>query len=225
MDLSLRTIAASCVSLSPPFSVVRDFYGYIFGPPGRDMSLKRQLQLVQGDCIDINPIFVGWENFTAAERIKCQFAIQFARDIYDDVDFGIRRLNWRAILVADAGTHVTIASSAEANDLTDDWNGPADALDVFMVRVMTGADGWSAVNGPCAKDHLTDMTGSVVSLNGSNSNTGNTFAHEMGHYLGLDHVADPNNFIGNNGSSNSNTAITSAQGTTMKQHCYVDDFC
>ena len=65
------------------------------------------------------------------------------------------------------------------------------------------------------------MTGSVVSLNGNLANSGNTFAHEMGHYLGLKHIAAADNFIGNNGASNSNTNIFDWQGTTMKAHCFV----
>jgi hypothetical protein len=65
------------------------------------------------------------------------------------------------------------------------------------------------------------MTGCVVSLNGDYANSGNTFAHELGHYLGLNHIADPANFIGNNGSSNSNTDILAWQGDIMKTHCFV----
>jgi len=47
----------------------------------------------------------------------------------------------------------------------------------------------------------------------------------MGHYLGLEHVAAPNNFIGNNGNSNSNTGIANSQGDKMKEHCFVGDVC
>lgn len=48
MAQSLKTIAANCLSLSPPFSVVRDIFGYSFGKPKRILSLKRQLELMQG---------------------------------------------------------------------------------------------------------------------------------------------------------------------------------
>jgi membrane peptidoglycan carboxypeptidase len=85
---------------------------------------------------------------------------------------------------------------------------------------MNGADGWSAVSGSCDKNSK-GMTGSVVSLNGSLANSSNTFAHEMGHYLGLDHIAASDNFIGNNGASNSNTNIFDWQGNKMKSHCFV----
>lgn len=189
------------------------------------MSLKRQLELVKGESLGINLILVGVENFTPTDYEEIESAVQFMRDIYDDVDVGIRRVGWYQISAADAGSYTTINSGGEARDLTDDWNSPGGGLDVFVVRSMIGADGWSAVDGPCSKDDKDEMTGSVVSLNGSFDNSGNTFAHEIGHYIGLDHVAAANNFIGNDGASNSNTAITAGQGTTMKSHCYVTKVC
>ncbi len=222
MTLSLKTIASNCLSVSPPFSVVRDVFGY--SAPRLTMSLKRQLELVKGESLGINLILVGVENFTPTDYEEIESAVQFMRDIYDDVDVGIRRVGWYQISAADAGSYTTINSSGEAHDLTDDWYGPSGYLDVFVVRSMTGADGWSAINGPCSKDDK-EMTGSVVSLNGSFNNSGNTFAHEIGHYLKLDHVAAANNFIGNNGDSNSNTLITAGQGTKMKSHCYVTKVC
>jgi hypothetical protein len=61
----------------------------------------------------------------------------------------------------------------------------------------------------------------VIDIEGDSSYFGNSLAHEMGHYMGLDHVSDPDNFIGNNGDSDSKTGITVAQGNTMKGHCFV----
>jgi hypothetical protein len=42
MSLSLKTIASTCLSLSPPFSVVRDFFGFS-APPPQTLSLKQTL--------------------------------------------------------------------------------------------------------------------------------------------------------------------------------------
>ena len=232
MSISLRSVATGCLGLTGTISVVSDVFGYvfrdgsnqIFGGNAREMRLGRQLALCEGQALNINLILVGEGNFTDTDRMEIQHGIQFMRDIYDDVDIGVRKLDWQQISVAHAGSYTVISSDGEAHDLTDDWNGPPGALDVFIVRVMTHADGVSAVDGPCSKDDK-QMTGSVVSLNGSFSNSGNTFAHEIGHYLGLDHVASPTNFIGNDGASNSNTGITSSQGTTMKAHCHVTDEC
>lgn len=225
MPLSLRSIAQNCYGKTPPLSALNDIFGY-FMPPGQELSLKRQLELSTGEALNVNVILVADENFTWTDLEETHSAIQFARDVYEQVDIGIRKIRWQAIHAADAGGYATINSSSEAHDLTDDWNGPNGGyLDVFIVRSMTHADGVSAVDGPCDKDDKNEMTGSVVSLNGSYSNSGNTFAHEVGHYLGLSHVASNTNFIGSNGASNSNTGITNSQGNTMKSHCYVTDTC
>jgi hypothetical protein len=168
---------------------------------------------------------VADETFTGQDWEETEYAIQFMRDIFAKVNLCVRKIRWSAIHTADAGGYAVINSSSEAHDLTNDWNGSSGYLDVFVVRSMTHADGVSAVDGPCSKDDKDEMTGSVVSLNGSRDNSGNTFAHEVGHYLGLNHVSDANNFIGNNGASNAHTGIFDWQGNTMKSHCYVKDIC
>ena len=233
MSLSLKTIASDCLSLQPSFSVIRDVFGYIFGAPKRTMSLKRQLQLIKGPSLDINLILVGKENFDAhpEDFQEIQYGVQFTRDIYAKVDLGIRKINWQQISVADAGDYTTL-DSEDAHSLTRDFNGPSGALDVFVVRTMTGASGRSAVDGTCSKDHIYEMTGSVVSLDGSFDFSGNTFAHEIGHYLGLNHIYDWDNFIGggeldtdDEGASDANTGIYEWQGEEMKKHCYVKDIC
>lgn len=237
MTESLRSVAQNCLGVSPPLSVLHDVFGYLF-PPGRTMSLKRQLELIQGPAFDINICLVGVENFTATDFYRTQYAVQFTRDAYDGHNLGIRKINWRQISVQDAGSYCTIDSGNEAYDLTDDWNsgGPADALDVFVVRVMNGGYGVSAVDGPCDHDDKDEMTGSVVSLNCCGScpsgvtcadDIGTTFAHEMGHYLGLKHDDSTSNLMGTSeGSVDPGTmSLTTTQGNTMRTHCYVSDIC
>ncbi|MGV1028287.1 MAG: zinc-dependent metalloprotease family protein [Dermatophilaceae bacterium] len=171
--------------------------------------------------VDVNVILVGHDVFTAADRTETNDALRIARDIFAKVGIEIREAGRFGITAAEAGANLTVDSLAEARDLTDDWTVDNNAADLFVVRVMNGADGWSAVNGSCNKDAKGSMTGSVVSLNGDSANSGNTFAHELGHYLGLNHIPDNGNFIGNNGSSNSFTGIHAWQGDVMKQHCFV----
>jgi hypothetical protein len=170
--------------------------------------------------VDVNVILVGHDVFTAADRAETDAALRIAHDIFAKVRLDLREAGRYGITAAEAGANLTIDNGSEASDLTSDWTVPNNALDLFVVRVMNGADGWSAVNGSCDKD-AKGMTGSVVSLNGSSANSGNTFAHEIGHYLGLSHIPDNGNFIGNGGSSNSFTGIYDWQGTVMKRHCFV----
>jgi hypothetical protein len=193
---------------------------YVFAGAGPGRDPLHRLYKVFGAALDANIILVGVENFTAVNQTKVGNSLQRARDIYAKVGLQIRTVTWWSISAAEAGANETIDSEAEASDLTSDWTVPNHALDLFVVRAMNGADGWSAVNGSCDKDSK-GMTGSVVSLNGSTANSGNTFAHEMGHYLGLSHIAETGNFIGGDGASNSWTGIHEWQGDQMAKHCFV----
>ena len=168
----------------------------------------------------INIIKVGFEDFTREDNQKVLDCLRITREIYEQVDFTLGPVDFWIINNADAGNYRIINNGSEAEDLTQDWTVRNDKLDVFVVRSMVGADGWSAINGPCNKD-AKGFNGAVVSLNGSTANAGNTFAHEIGHYLGLNHVADADNFIGNNGSSDSKTGIEVWQYKNMRNHCFV----
>ena len=60
-DLSLKATAASCLGMTPPFSVNSDVYGYIFrdengtlfGGTPQPRSLRQQLELMKGKAINI----------------------------------------------------------------------------------------------------------------------------------------------------------------------------
>jgi hypothetical protein len=183
-------------------------------------SLTGNTGKVFSKCFGINVILVGIESFTTADLRKVNDSLDAMKKIFSKVDLGIRSIEWWQISNAEAGSKAVIDNESEASDLTSDWSVPNSSLDLFVVRNMNGADGWSAVNGSCNKD-AKGMNGSVVSLNGNVSNSGNTFAHETAHYLGLEHIADAGNFIGNNGASNGNTEIYTWQGDTIKKHCFV----
>jgi Metallo-peptidase family M12 len=186
---------------------------------GTDSQVWHKWWVPQMPTIDVNLIAVGRDNFTNANIDQMLNSLTGTRQIYAQVGLNIGVVRRFRIEANQAGALEIIDSLSEADQLTDDWTVDNNAMDVFVVRSMNGADGWSAVNGSCDKNSI-GMTGSVVSLNGSLANSANTFAHEMGHYLGLDHIADADNFIGNNGGSNSNTNILDWQGTTMKRHCF-----
>lgn len=254
--LSVRQIAQSCLGRTGDLSVNSDVYGYIFRDndgsvfgtlggndtlPGSGepttRSLRRHLETISGDATDLVIILVGHENdFSGSVSVddvtKVQYCIQVTRDLYAQVDVGVRRLNWQRIPSADAGGYVNISNGSEAEDLTDDWNGPNGGIDVFWVQSIGDAGGWSNVQGPCDKDSKDGRTGAVLELSGSRRFTGVLLGHEVGHYLGLSHTNSTANMMGDDsdgdgiGSINSNsTAISAAEGTTMRGHCSVHGPC
>ena len=240
-DLSVRATAASCLGVSPPFSVNTHLYGYIFrdasGTVGitQPRSVKRQLELMKGRSINICIFLVGHENdfsgvVTLAQVIAVQQAMQTMRDLYDQVNLGVRTLFWRRIDMDDVGNYVIITDRPEAVDLTDDFSGPNDGIDVFYVQSILNSGGWSTIPGPCDKDAKDEMTGTVIEL--SSGILGILTAHEVGHYLGLQHATTITNVMGvdSNGDGigeldNTSTNLTASQGTTMRGHCAVRSPC
>jgi hypothetical protein len=199
--VSLRKMA-ECLGFSGSFSVVRNFLGYSTQFSGRDISLIRQIKLLQNRYINLNIIRVGTDNFSAADNEEIDSAIQTTRNIYAAVNLGVGRINRYSLTVADATGRDVIADDAEAATLTNEWTVANRSLDVFFV--LNGwpstpgltTVGYSAVNGPCDKRAGGSMTGTVVSIRGTTTGeTGQLLAHELAHYLGLDHVcsltADP----------------------------------
>jgi hypothetical protein len=242
-QLSLKATAAGCLGLTPPFSVNTDVYGYlfrdangtIFGGTPMVRSLRQQLELMKGKAINLCIFLVGHENdfsgvVTIGQVVSLQQAIQVIRDIYGQAPLGVRKLFWRRIGVAEAGNYTIITDKPEAIDLTDDFSGPNDGIDVFFVQSILNAGGWSTTPGPCDKDAKDEMTGAVVEL--SSGILGILTAHEVGHYLGLSHANTITNLMGvdsNNdgiGELNStSTNLTSSQASTMRGHCSVRSPC
>src|SRR5215813_13899471 len=136
MMTSLRKIADCNINKST-FHVVRDFFGYITGAPGQ-ISLLRQMRLLNGHHVHLNLIRVGIEDFTDEDEQVIDAAVAFTRDTYATVDFGVGDVGRRAISSADAGGFEHINSDDEAEELTHQFAVDNFQIDVFFVRTYAG---------------------------------------------------------------------------------------
>lgn len=243
--LSVKSIAASCLDVDPPLSVREDVFGYIWGSMNRSLSLRDHLERISGTSTNLSvflvghePSFGGWVSQAEAQQI--QHAIDVQRELYAQVGLGVRKLYWRYIPVDEATGYFAVDSS-EATELTEDFSGPNDGIDVFYVQDVTDAAGWSNSNngagGPCDKDEKGERTGAVMQIttpinDGNNDFAGILLAHEVGHYLGLLHAGDITNVMGDDSDGNgigsidsTSVNLTSSQGNTMRSHCSVHSAC
>lgn len=236
MAVSLRAVAASCLGLSGDFTVKRGVYGYIWGPIDRELRLKSHLDLIRDDAFNVcvflvghEPGFAGW--WSQAEAQSMQTTIDVMRSLYAQVGVGVRRIFWRYI-PTDEATGYWSVDAGEATDLTEDFSGPNDGIDVFFVKNVSDAGGWSNSDGPCDKDDKGERTGAVLELSGSDTFDGILLAHEVGHYLTLKHANDITNVMGDDsdgdgiGSINSTSLnLTTSQGNKMKASCWMRPAC
>ncbi|HKY16600.1 MAG TPA: HEAT repeat domain-containing protein [Microthrixaceae bacterium] len=198
--------------------------------------------------VDLALNFVG--NFTDERRFAAQAAVENeasavleAKNLYigDTWTFLIpsTHADWgryRDIRMEDNKDHDCTAGSNEADDMRGGWSSPNRGwLDVWFVESLSGPAcaanvlGFSPVNGPTDKN--SDDSGFVIRVNGADFSTDNgrryfglTVAHELGHYLGLEHITDDaTNFMGpfNN---LSNTAVRFDQFLDMSDHPFVRRF-
>ena len=241
MDVSVRDYMSGCLSQNGSFSIVKDLFGYRFHDSAQTyeapLSVKDQIELGKKRSVNISAILVGHEpdfsgTVTRAQVRRIQFSIQVMRNIFGTRDLGIRKIYWSWITMANVGSYANITNRAEAEDLTDDWNGGNDGIDCFFVQSIGDAGGWSNVDGPCDKDSKDGLTGSVVELSGSDAFTGVLLAHEVAHYLKLSHTNSATNLMGQDANndgiaelSTNNRVLSSAQGNLMRTHCTIRNAC
>ena len=208
------------------------------------VSLLDHLESLQGKHVHLNIIRVGIDNFTADEIDKIDYAIYKARKIYRTVNLGLGRIEHYDVTSGEADGKDDLGSEDEAEDLTHDWTVPNNGLDVFMVdNISADFVGLSPVDGPCDKDDK-DMNGVIGGeVNRSRSRVARSFAHEIGHYLGLEHnhgddpdcpdtMAGCNNLMAQTRCATSCGGgicqamnLTSSQGSTVRSHCFVQSGC
>ena len=233
---SIRNTANSCLGVTwGTIHVRQDVFGYIWGPMDRTLSVKSHLNLIKDTAFNLSVIMVAHEEdfsgeFSEAEVIRIQASIDRMRELYSQVGLGIRKIYWQWIPVALAGGY-SVVNASEATQLTEDWSGENDGIDLFIVTTITDAGGWSKTNGPCNKG-VSGRTGAVVEVKSDPLYWGILMAHEVGHYLGLSHANDIDNVMGDDsdgngiGSINSGSVeLTQTQGNTMKSHCSIRASC
>jgi hypothetical protein len=241
---------AACVGASGNFSVMRDVLGFVRGrlPPHPDggtavaaVSMRDQINAIAGRHVHLNVIRVGFDAMSSTNQTlafeRIDWAILRVRQIYAPVNLGVGRVLHWFITQAEADGADDIGSEDEADELWDDWSVQNNGLDVFMVRTIS-ADfiGLSPVGGACSKDDKGDgLIGGRIDRDPDG--VARTFAHEIGHYLGLSHThgADcPTGTAARNRlmsqtrcavSSRSSVNLTSGEGSTMRGHCTVRPGC
>ena len=240
---------ASCLGISGDFSVMSNVLGFSRralppDPSGAEVSvsMREQITAIEGRHVHLNVIRVGFDAIAAsnigASIERVDWAILRIRQIYAQASLGVGRvLHWQ-ILQADADGADDIGSEDEAEELWSSWDVPNDGIDVFMARTMSTSDfiGKSPIDGACDKDSKDDgLFGGPI--NRSADGVARTFAHEIGHYLGLSHnhgdncptaVSARNRLMAQTRcavSLRDSTDLTNSERSTMRDHCIVKGGC
>jgi len=167
--------------------------------------------------VTANLIAVTGDTWTAVQWQEFLDGFSGAAAIYRNFRLRLQGAGTFDVPTAQAGGYAVIDSKSEAHDLTEDWNGPEGAVDVFCVPVFVGdIAGQSPENGPCEHDSKSTSGSIVERIDPLNV----IIAHELGHYLGLGHLDIPNNLM-RPSADPSNVLLLPDQLTIIKKHCYV----
>jgi hypothetical protein len=177
-------------------------------------------------------------DFSASQAAAEGNAVAIAAEILEQRDITLYGPYWRIISsqqdkdrfgTIDIGWSNNWWDFGEAGDMYEAISGPeGDRLDVFIPTAFSykpevpadkrNVGGFSTLNGPFPKDDDGRRSGSLVLLDENDQEFfGIAIAHEICHYLGLDHVEDANNLMQANG-GNAPHELTWEQWDTIRQH-------
>lgn len=177
----------------------------------------------------VNIIKVG--AFGAQEHVDLYDAVDRMRQIYERRDITLRGVNRFIISDAQAGSYTVLNSEDEIRDMWEDWSCANDSIDVYVAQDFQ----WSTFNGlaghipgPSSKGGRED--GVAVEKTGFTDASGTMrlnvttlaqlIGHEVGHYLGLEHLEDTNNLMRSN-TGNRGPDLNYNQYRLMFPHGYV----
>ena len=162
----------------------------------------------------VNIIKVG--DFGAQEHADLYDAVDQMRQIYEQRDITLRGVGRYILNNSLAGGFTVLDSENEFRDMLERWSVPNDWVDVYVIQQFNwgGFNGFAGnIPGPTSKtgreDGIAgDKTGFTDASGTARLNTAvlsQLIGHEIGHYLGLDHVSTSNNLmLANTGSRGPN---------------------
>jgi hypothetical protein len=248
---SVRSIAGCLgVDMGGDVSLLDRLFGFERGRVPTDpnksvtaeVSLLELIRDVRHDHIHLNVIRVGFDLLADEDqgREKLDWAILRIREIYRQVNLGVGRVEHYYITSAEADGMGDLGSESEARELWQSSSIYNDGIDAFVVRNIS--DDWAGGappggGGSCEKDSKRD--GLIGGYSGQDFDEfARTFAHEVGHFLGLTHnhlenecpttTSGKNRLMAQNPcaiSMRDSVNLTGTEGSTMRDHCSVRGGC
>ena len=215
--------------------MLKHFFGYTEVPAhseDRNEDIRVRLQaerLRAGPRFDLNLILVGHDALPEHVDRTQDRNIAYARRLYASAGIAIGRIKRSRISVAKADGLEHIDSTSEACELWESFSSPDDhnGIDVFVVHSYRQdgehKGGRSPVDGSCNNDGKD--SGLLVTFNGGEAN----FAHEIGHYLGLNHpeptAANLDNPMFEGIGASAAARFSAEQAAIMHEHCMMRGPC